>query len=362
MRPYLQANIAPKRSFQWKRPAASPLTIHNLADHGRRLKPHRLRRMVQFGFLAACLWIGWCFIRYYESLTPAGRHVDPRPPGVEAFLPISALMSARLWLQTGAIQPVHPAGLLILGAILAASFFFKRSFCSWICPIGLLSENLADIGRKITGRNLVLPRWADWPLRSIKYLLLGFFVWVIFGRMDLNDLRGFLESPFNQTADIRLWLFFRHPSTTTIVVLAVLAGLSIFIRHFWCRYLCPYGALAALVGLAGPVRIRREIPSCIDCGKCARACPASLPVNRLVSVHSDECSLCLECVESCPVPAALGVNLAPARRRVWPLLVALGVVGIFLFAIAYGKISGHWQSSVTRQEMMEQIQLALPSQ
>ncbi|MBU6410849.1 MAG: 4Fe-4S binding protein [Verrucomicrobia bacterium] len=282
-----------------------------------------------------------------------------RPPGVEAFLPISAisaLMSAWYWLQTGVIHSMHPAGLLIFGAVLAISFLFKRSFCSWICPFGFLSEKLADLGRRITGRNFHLPRWADWPLRGIKYLLLAFFVWVVFFGMNLADLRAFLNSPFNQTADVRLLLFFLHPSTTTLVVLAILIGLSIFVRHFWCRYLCPYGALTALVGLVSPTRIRRNIPSCIECGKCARVCPAGLPVDRLLTVHSDECSLCLECVQACPVANTLAAQTIYPRRRVRPVVIALAITGIFLLTIVFGKLSGHWQSAVKLRQMSRQIQ------
>lgn len=84
---------------------------------------------------------------------------------------------------------------------------------------------------------------------ALKYLLLGFFVQVIFFRMTLADMRAFLDNSFNQTADVRLLQLFLHPSATTLMVLAILAGLSLWIRHFWCRYLCPYGALTTLVGL-----------------------------------------------------------------------------------------------------------------
>jgi polyferredoxin len=93
---------------------------------------------------------------------------------------------------------------------------------------------------------------------ALKYLLLGFFVQVIFFRMTLADMRAFLDNSFNQTADVRLLQLFLHPSATTLMVLAILAGLSLWIRHFWCRYLCPYGALTTLVGLASPTRIRRN--------------------------------------------------------------------------------------------------------
>ena len=178
--------------------------------------------------------------------------------------------------------------------------------------------------------------------------------------MDLASKAAFLDSPFNQLADVRLLQFFLHPSPTTVVVLVILAGLSVLIRHFWCRYLCPYGALTALFGLVSPARIRREIPSCIDCGKCSKACPASLPVHRLKVVRSDECSLCLECVESCPVPNTLGVYLVLSRRRVRPVVLALGIGGIFLLIIAVGKWTGHWQSSVTPEQMTQQIGLSAP--
>ena len=339
-----------------KQTAVSVSSIRQRFGLGQRPKPHRLRRTLQLVFLSICLWIGWRFIQFYFSCLNPGQPLATRPPGIEAFLPISALMSARLWLQTGVIHPVHPAGLLIFGAILAVSFLFKRSFCSWICPFGLISEKLADAGRKIIGRTFVMPRWADWPLRAIKYLLLGFFAFVIFYRIDIAGLQAFLESPFNQTADVRLLQFFLHPSTTALVILVSLVVLSVFIRLFWCRYLCPYGALTALVGLVSPTRIRRNIPSCIECGKCAKACPASLPVDRLLSVHSDECTLCLECVESCPVANTLGVETIFPRRRIKPLIVALGVVGIVLVVVVFGKLSGHWQSSVTAPQMAQQIQ------
>jgi polyferredoxin len=358
---YVKEKTHSKRSLDRIQPGAVSSYIRQRFGPGQNLKLHRLRRSVQFLFLGVSLWVGWCFIRFYFSCLNVSQPPALRPPGIEAFLPISALMSVRLWLETGIIQPVHPAGLLIFGAILTISLLFKRSFCSWVCPFGLLSEKLADAGSKIIGRNLKLARWADWPLRVLKYLLLGFFACVIFCRMDLDSLREFLDSPFNQTADVRLLQFFLHPSTTAIVILSFLVVLSVLIRHFWCRYLCPYGALTALLGLISPTRIKRNIPSCIDCGKCAKACPASLPVNRLLSVHSDECSLCLECMASCPVPNTLGLNLAFSRRRIRPLILAWSVVGIVLLAVVLGKLSGHWQSSVTPQQMAQQVQSLQPA-
>lgn len=66
-------------------------------------------------------------------------------------------------------------------AFVLTSLLMKKPFCSWLCPEGTLSEWLWRVGRNILGRTCRLPRWADIPLRGLKYLLLGFFVFVIAG-------------------------------------------------------------------------------------------------------------------------------------------------------------------------------------
>ena len=85
----------------------------------------------------------------------------------------------------------------------------------------------------------------------------------------------------------------------------------------------PLCALIGLAALAGPLRIRRDPGLCIDCGKCARACPSSLPVDRLVTVRSAECTGCLECVSECPAAGALFLS-APGSRQVPAWAVAAG--------------------------------------
>src|SRR5262249_41421295 len=145
------------------------------------------------------------FVRWGESGGSTGFH--ERPPGVDGFLPISALMSLQYWVTTGILNEIHPAGIFILLAILATGLFLKKAFCSWLCPVGTLSESLWMFGKKIFGRNFTINRWFDYPLRSIKYLLLAFFVSSIL-RMDGDTLGAFIYSPYNKVADIKMWMFF----------------------------------------------------------------------------------------------------------------------------------------------------------
>ena len=72
-------------------------------------------------------------------------------------------MSFYLFRATGQIHSAHPAGFLFF-AIVFASFVFGKAFCSWLCPIGFLSELIADFGEKIFRRKFKLPKWLDFSL------------------------------------------------------------------------------------------------------------------------------------------------------------------------------------------------------
>jgi polyferredoxin len=315
-----------------------------------------VRRIVQSVFLALNLWVGFQFyawVRFFETggLT---KYVE-RPAGVDGWLPIDALMNLKLALLTGSVPRVHPAGMFLLLAFLGVSLLLHKAFCSWLCPVGTLSEYLWKLGRKLLRHNLQLPRWLDIPLRGLKYLLLAFFVWII-GRMSVEALAGFLSGPYGIIADVKMLNFFRHLGQTGAIALAGLTLLSLLVQNFWCRYLCPYGALVGLAALLSPARIRRAPEPCIDCGKCAKACPAWLPVDRLVEIRSAECTACMECVAVCPAQGALQFSVSKAAHPRPRLLgwkgtiaawaMAVCIAAVFLGLVGYARVSGHWQTRV----------------
>jgi polyferredoxin len=314
------------------------------------------RRIVQFAFLALNLWIGlefYAWVRFFES-GGVTKYVE-RPAGVDGWLPIDALMNLKLALLTGSVPRVHPAGMFLLLAFLAVSLLLHKALCSWLCPVGTLSEYLWKLGRKLLRRNFQTPRWVDIPLRALKYLLLAFFVWII-GRMSVETLAGFLSGPYGIIADVKMLNFFRHLGQTGAIVLAVLTLLSLVVQNFWCRYLCPYGALVGLTALLSPARIRREPGPCIDCGKCAKACPAWLPVDRLVEIRSAECTACMECIAVCPAQGALQLSVSRGARQslrprllgwkgtIAPWAMAACIAAVFLSLAGYARLSGHWQT------------------
>jgi len=314
----------------------------------RRPPPDRsqsLRRAFQVGFLGLNVWIGaqfYLFVRHYES---GGTTVAfSRPPGVEGWLPIASLMNLKALAFTGEFPRIHPAGTLLLIAFLATSWIFRKSFCSWLCPVGTISEYLAGLGRAIFRRNFRPPRWLDIGLRGVKYLLLTFFVWII-GAMPVIAIRQFLGGPYGVIDDVRMLNFFRQMELSGGIVMVLLIFGSIFVQNFWCRYFCPYGALMGLVSLASPLRIRRSSDLCIDCAKCSKACPSSLAVDKLITIQSAECTGCLECIASCPSQGALILS-APRGKSVPYWAVALGIGALLFGAYAYGLASGHWKTDL----------------
>jgi polyferredoxin len=321
----------------------------------RRRRIEWTRHAVQAGFLLTVLLIGREFARWVHGLEQ-GRVIGGRPPGVEGFLPIAALLSLRHLLTTGRTHPVHPAGLVILLLALALGALAKKAFCSWVCPIGTLSEMLAALGRRLFGRWLQLPRVLDLPLRSLKYLLLVFFAATIFGTMTRSAVSDFLDSPYNRVADVKMLYFFERLSPLGLTVLLALAALSVLVPYFWCRYLCPYGALLGFVSLLSPLKVARHAPSCIDCGLCTKACPSRLPVERLARVTSDECFGCLSCVAACPVTRALRVETpAPWRAAVRPVVFAAFVTAVFMSGMVVARATGHWQNAITDEEYGRRI-------
>jgi len=308
----------------------------------------QLRLGVQLAFLALNLWIGVQFYQWVRWAETAGASPEvARPAGVEGWLPIAGLMQLKYALLTREIPHIHPAGFFLFTAFLMMSWLLRKSFCGWLCPVGTLSEYLWKLGRSTFRRNFTLPRWLDLPLRSLKYLLLAFFANAVFS-MSAAAIAEFLATPYGLIVDVRMLNFFRYLDGVAALVVLGLIVASIFVQNFWCRYLCPYGAFLGVAALASPLRITRRASRCIDCAKCAKACPAALPVDKLVQIRSAECTGCLECVAICPAQNAL-VIAAPRKRAIPAWSIAAGIAVIFVGLVGYAKLTGHWDTQLPKQ-------------
>ena len=313
-----------------------------------------MRTAVQLWFILVSVWMGWDLYRFVLQFERPGSPFVDRPSGVDAFLPISGLMSLKVWLASGAIEPLHPAALIVFLAAIAVSLVFRKSFCGWICPVGTVSEWLWKGGRKLIGRNLVIAQALDVALRAIKYFIMAafiFFTWIV---MSATILLLFFMSDYYNTTDVRMLQFFMDLSATAVIVLGSLAVLSVLYKNFWCRYLCPYGALLGLAGLLSPFRISRDPDRCTGCRSCTRACPALIEVHEAAEVNSPECIGCLTCVSRCPEEGALlmsfRVGRLKRRSRALGLAFPALVVLAFYLVLALGVVTDNWHSKIAREE------------
>jgi len=320
-------------------------------------KISRWRILAQWLVLVWCVLLGVqfaLFVRYYENGGQGAYHA--RPPGVEGFLPIGALVSLKAWITSGYIDPVHPAALVLFVTFLALALLARKSFCSWICPVGTLEEGLWKLGRKLFKRNFRIWTWLDILLRFTKYVLLLFFAKLVLLDMPVAALHGFLNSPYWKIADVRMLHFFTDMSQTSLVVIFILALLSVAYQNFWCRYLCPYGALLGLFSFFSPLRIFRQTAPCTGCGRCSQVCPAQIPVAEKTVVRTVECTGCLTCVSNCPEPEALQISVWKRPLPAWGF--ALLVVLLFSGGVMLGKATGHWQTNLTPAGYRQLVPLA----
>lgn len=309
-----------------------------------------LRMLVQCGFLLLMIWLGVSFHRFVLAVSSGvNGTMTVRPDGVEAFLPISGLLGTAFWIKGGEINTIHPAAVVVFVTVIMVSLLLRRSFCSWICPVAALSEWSWKGGFRLFRRNPRLPMWFDCVLRSLKYLLLAFFVYSIAIAMSPEALAEFIRSDYHTIADVRLMNFFLHMPSLSLGIILALAALSVVLRNPFCRFLCPYGALLGLIAMFSPLRVTRDLDRCVSCGACSQACPVYIDVMHKPSVASPECIGCWRCISHCRFNEALSMR-AVRRFPVSGAVFAILVVLLFWGGTMIGKLSGHWHSAISLEE------------
>jgi len=316
-----------------------------------------LRYAVQFAFLLLVMFIGYRFYQFVQHFETPGHPFVQRPPSVDAFLPIGGLMAFKYFLFTGIIEPVHPSGFILFVAILGVSLVMKKGFCGWICPVGTLSQYVWMAGERILGKNFKIEKTTDIILRSLKYILLSLFILLIGVAMAPNMMLLFFITDYYKIVDVRMMRFFTDMSTLTLWILVALVVLSLLYKNFWCRYLCPYGALLGLLSRLSPFKIRRNEEKCIHCHACTSHCPTLIDVEKNDVIKSEECFGCMTCVSRCPSEGALDLSVRSGKkiRIIRPFLYPVVLIVLFYLVIGIGMASGKWHSQIPYEEYQRLI-------
>ena len=179
-------------------------------------------------------------------------------------------------------------------ALLVVAFYFflgGRSFCGWVCPVGLITE-LGDKLRRRLGSGEVTIRLATNRWSMVMVLLT-----VAATGIPLFEVL----SPIGIIGRAIAFASF-----TPLLLLAAILLVEIAVsRRIWCRSLCPLGGFYSTMARFSPLRVGFIKDRCTDCGDCLHVCPVeevlAPSLERGVrQVTAGDCNRCLACVDICP--------------------------------------------------------------
>lgn len=259
-------------------------------------------------------------------------------PSIDALDPFGGIETLFKYLAGGElIKKIMPANLVLLAAIIILGVVLSRFFCGWICAFGALQGIFGWLGRKIFKRRFIVPPKVDRVLRWLKYpILVGivYFTWntgtLIIRPYDPLAAYGHLSAGL-----AAVWAEF----AVGLILLVLTLGLSMFYERAFCKYVCPMGAVNAILGRIPLFRIKRESKTCISCSKCDSVCPMNIDVSGADTISSPECIGCLECVTACPTKKNTLVTTIAGKTVKMGKIVALGL-GIYLGAMGIGALLG----------------------
>ena len=298
-----------------------------------------IRTVVQLGFFI--LFIGTAFVRLDPGFMGLRSWVS-LPVVANLYAPgtVTSSLDQITLLLSQAMIPWLPLGImLVVGAILG------RFMCGWICPVGFLQDVITAVKGRVDS---VTTRTHNYWIR-LKYVLvaLGFLVsgslaasLYYYGtatgagveyRNSLGDfssglfvaispdrtLFGTLPKLFSQSwsflstaqlSDITFSLltssFGSVPILTWVNILILIGFIYAAWRipRFWCRYVCPVGAIMAVTQKNSLLGMHRDPVKCSDCKECETACPMQIPILDLdfKKFNDSECILCMACIDACP--------------------------------------------------------------
>jgi polyferredoxin len=195
-----------------------------------------------------------------------------------------------------------PLNLSLTLAVIGLVVVSKKSFCGWACPIGFLGELTGRLGGVIWKKRPVVPRKTNAYAKLWRYAVLAVSLFFTYKLGELV-LRGY--DPF-----YLIFSGFGHGSAGLIsfAVMGIIIVGAFIVPMFFCRYLCPLGAVFDPFGRLGLIKVTRDEASCTSCGACSKACPHGIPVQELRAVRHRDCTNCLECLDACPDKRTLEIK------------------------------------------------------
>jgi len=289
----------------------------------------------------------------------------------EAYCPFGGLQAVGSYFLSGSLSCTMTSTQMVMGILLLIGvILLSKLFCAYVCPIGTFSEFLGKAGERLKIR-ITIKGLADKLLRSLKYILLFITLYFTLGSNELfcKEYDPFYAIASGYDTDVTALY-------ATIAIAITVLG-AVFIRLFWCKYLCPLGAISnifkftwfflavmalylglrafgvdihyvwplAAASLGGyiiellgqrsrmfPVaKVTRNEDTCTNCQLCTIKCPQAIDVASVKTVKHVDCNLCSDCLTVCPEKNTLTINKRKSLKWMPAIsIVALFALGLFL--------------------------------
>lgn len=213
-------------------------------------------------------------------------------------------------------------------AIIPVTLLLGRFFCGWMCAFGTMGDFISLLSHRVFKRKFRMNETADRVLKYVKYLWLGFLIVAVwsFGSKALRtanpwDAFGMLLTPGSAPA----FSYVLTNLAPALVVLLLIIGASFFVDRFFCRYLCPLGAVFSIISKLRITSIRKPRTKCGRCRVCTNSCPMGIPLYRKDAFKSGDCINCFECVANCP---RKNIRFAVSEEDVRPAIAGAMTVAV----------------------------------
>ena len=232
---------------------------------------------------------------------------------------IKALVNGTFSVSTLSVQLITVSGIFMITAL------WGRFFCGFLCSFGALEDLLALPLKKFRLKHRI-PKKLDRVLKYLKFVILASFVFAVWVFALPFDSSLSPWGVFGMLTSGNISLMSAAIPTIGFIILFAIMVASLFVERFFCRYLCPLGAIFRLISRKRLFKIRCN-NTCVNCGLCTKKCAMGIDIAGQNEVTSAECIDCMQCITSCP-RKSLCTSTTPAVAGTAAALVMCGVVTV----------------------------------
>ena len=225
--------------------------------------------------------------------------------------------------------------------LMAATFLLGRFFCGFVCPFGAIHHLVSVVKPALKGRRLIEANQKKTSQRFKYFLLVALVIGALLGvnytglmdpiaflyrglalavlpgigiglkeffdLMAMSDFKWLNLLSYGGESLVSPVFGFGYPSFKTGWIIGALFITILFLNRirprFWCRSLCPLGALLGLCSRFSPLVLEKDQSRCTDCNRCVKQCQGAASPKPGIRWEKAECLMCFNCFAACPEDA-----------------------------------------------------------